>query len=105
MEDLNISKRGLSLTLNDLETDGLIVRSKIGRKSFVSITSKGKEIIESSSLQKKNTDIINETLNATVRQLEAESIISSDWDPEDREEFIKKLKKSITEQINKVERL
>ena len=105
MEELNISKRGLSLTLNDLENDGLIERSKIGRKSFVSITSKGINVVESLKLVKDNSKIIDETLNATVKQLEVEGIISSDWNNEDKAEFIEKLKKSITEQINKVERL
>lgn len=105
MEKLNISKRGLSLTLNDLENDGLIKRDKIGRKSFVSITSKGISVVESFSLENTNSKIIDKTLNATVKQLEVEGIISSDWTNEDREEFIEKLKKSITDQINKVERL
>ncbi|MHA1983313.1 MAG: hypothetical protein ACW967_03085 [Candidatus Hodarchaeales archaeon] len=105
MEKLNISKRGLSLTLKDLEKDGLIKRSKIGRKSFVSITLKGRVVVESYPLRKKKSEIIEEALDATVRQLENERIISSDWDAKDREEFIEKLKKSITEQINKVERL
>jgi DNA-binding HxlR family transcriptional regulator len=105
MEKLNISKRGLSLTLNDLESDGLIERSKIGRQSFVSITLKGRVVTESLPLRKKNSEIIEEALDATVRRLEDEGIISPDWNTNDREEFIEKLKISITEQINKVERL
>ncbi|MHA2105764.1 MAG: hypothetical protein ACW981_20245 [Candidatus Hodarchaeales archaeon] len=105
MEQLNISKRGLSLTLNDLENDGLIERSKIGRQSFVSITLKGRVITESLPHRKKNSEIIKEALDDTIKQLEIEGIISSDWNQRDREEFIEKLKKSITEQINKVEGL
>ena len=75
MEKLNISKRGLFLTLNDLEKDGLIEKSKIGRNSYISITLKGRVLLESSPSQKKSVELIEEALRATVIQLEKEGII------------------------------
>ena len=105
MEKLNISKRGLFLTLNDLEKDGLIEKSKIGRNSYISITLKGRVLLESSPSQKKSVELIEEALRATVIQLEKEGIISSNWTPTDRQEFIEKLKNSINQQIDKVEKI
>ena len=100
MEKLKISKRGLYMTLKDLEAENLIIQTKIGRKSFISITETGKTAIETfsreSELEKKGR--FQEIINSTIAQLEKEGIISSEWTSKDRKDFIDKLTKSIKNQ-------
>ena len=100
MEKLKISKRGLYMTLKDLEAENLIIQTKIGRKSFISITETGKSAIENFSLtktyEKKNR--FQEIIDSTLAQLEKEGIISNKWTPKDKKDFIEKLSKSIKNQ-------
>lgn len=95
LEQLKISKRSLYITLKDLESEELITQTKIGRKSIISITDKGKKALNSFNASKDNKDLYQSVIESTVKQLEAEGIISKDWSPEERVKFIEKLSKSI----------
>ena len=95
LKKLEISKRSLYITLKDLESEDLITQTKIGRKSIISITEKGRQALINSSSSKDDEELFQSVIESTVRQLEAEGIISKDWSPEDRGKFIEKLSKSI----------
>ena len=97
MEKLKISKRALYMTLKDLESEDLIMQTKVGRKSIISITNKGKEALLFYSLSKEDQkqNMYKSVIETTVKQLENEGIISKDWSPRERSEFIKKLSDSI----------
>jgi predicted transcriptional regulator len=99
MEKLNISKRALSLTLKDLEKDKLIIQTRIGRKSIVSITDLGISTLENYLPTKsdKQTYVIKEIINATISQMELEGL-TKDWTAKKRKDFIKKLADTLINQ-------
>ncbi|MFX1250216.1 MAG: helix-turn-helix transcriptional regulator [Promethearchaeota archaeon] len=100
MERLKISKRGLFLTLIDLEKDGLITRSKLGRSTYVAITTKGKNILIKQATHEKNAEgLVEQIVRETLVQLEKEGIITAEWSDKDYQEFIKKLQVSVATQL------
>ena len=98
LQKLNISKRSLYMTLKDLEAENLVTQTKVGRKSIISLTEKGKEALQiiSSPPTSQKLNSYKEVIETTVKKLEAEGIISKEWSPKEKADFIKKLSESIT---------
>jgi DNA-binding HxlR family transcriptional regulator len=98
LQQLDISKKGLFLTLKDLEIDGIIERRKKGGCTFVMLTPEGKiALIHYSNMNKNTGSITDQIVNETIYLLEQEGKISVDWSSGSRQEFINKIKFSITE--------
>ena len=94
--ELKVSKRTLYLTLSDLEKVGLIKKIKKGRYSVISITEKGQEFLLTTVKKNQDAeDIVDEIVTKTLAQLEEEGVIKSTMTQEDKDEFIRKLKRSI----------
>ncbi|MFW9851080.1 MAG: helix-turn-helix transcriptional regulator [Candidatus Thorarchaeota archaeon] len=94
--ELKVSKRTLYLTLSDLEREGLIRKIKRGRHSVISITGKGQEVLLTTMEQdREEEDIVNEIVTKTITQLEEEGVLKPTMSQEDKDAFVKKLKKSI----------
>ena len=101
MERLNISKKGLFLTLKDLEIDELIVREKKGRQTYVTLTPKGKQVLLQHSIRKQEAgSLIDQIVNETISLLEKEGSLSKQISTDHRKEFINKLKLSVAEQLS-----
>lgn len=101
MQQLKISKKGLFLTLKDLEIDELIVRKRKGRRTYVTLAPKGKQaLIEHSIKEQETGSLIDQIVNETITLLEKEGNISAQLSSEHRQEFIKKLKSSVAEQLS-----
>ena len=100
MEKIKISKKGLYLTLSDLEKDGLIKRKKSGKFTIVNITEEGQQALITFSIAKNEQDgLIDQILNETIRCLKTEGIISSDWNEEQKSDFISKIKSTLQKQL------
>ena len=97
MEKLQISKRGLFLTLKDLTDDGLIMRDKRGRNTIISISPKGMNFLRSN--RENDTDIVEQTFLTTIQQLEENGLISEDWDEETKDEFLTKIRQEIRNKL------
>jgi DNA-binding HxlR family transcriptional regulator len=96
MEKLQISKKGLYITLKDLEEDGLIVKERIGKKTFIKITKEGEiALVQQIQHTQENQGLIEEIVEETLVQLEEEGIISQEWSESDHKEFIAKLKTTL----------
>ncbi|MFW9786773.1 MAG: transcriptional regulator [Candidatus Thorarchaeota archaeon] len=94
--ELKVSKRTLYLTLSDLEREGLVRRTKKGRYSVFSITEKGQRALLTTMKKTQDVeDIVDEIVTRTIAQLEGEGVIKSTMSQEDKDAFVKKLKKSI----------
>lgn len=99
MEQFKISKRGLYLTLKDLETDKLISKHKLGRNTLIKITKEGKHAIKNYKPPISNDDIIEKTFQNTIEQLEQAKLIPEEWDKETKEEFLKKIKDEVIKNL------
>ena len=96
MENLKISKRGLSLTLADLESQGYIERSKRGRNTYVSITIKGLDVLDTIQIHITTKDAqLAEIVKRTVHELEIVGLIKKEWTSEEREVMIERIRQAI----------
>ncbi|MFW9856307.1 MAG: hypothetical protein ACFFFG_14740 [Candidatus Thorarchaeota archaeon] len=96
MEKLQISKKGLYITLKDLEDDGLVVRERRGKKTFVKITPKGEDaLLQHFESSREESSLIEEIIDQTLIQLEEEGIISQEWSETDYHDFVAKLKSTL----------
>ena len=98
MENLKISKRGLSLTLTDFESQGYIERSKRGRNTYVSITIKGLDVLDTIQIHITTKDAqLAEIVKRTVHELEIVGLIKKEWTSEEREVMIERIRQAIVE--------
>ncbi|MFW9777659.1 MAG: hypothetical protein ACFFE8_02315 [Candidatus Heimdallarchaeota archaeon] len=96
MEKLQISKKGLYITLKDLEDDGLVVRERVGKKTFVKITPRGEDaLLQHFESHHEESSLVEEIIEQTLIQLEEEGMISQEWSESDYNEFIAKLKSTL----------
>jgi DNA-binding MarR family transcriptional regulator len=100
MEKIKISKKGLYLTLSDLEKDGLIKRKKSGKFTIVNITKEGEQaLITLFTAENEQDGLIDQILNETILCLKKEGILSSDWNEKQKSDFISKMKSTLQKQL------